>query len=287
MVKIESFPLEYVLANDRKRFNTNNFWPNDIPPDDYEEVLSRTNTCEWIDILKSDYSSIMIPKKHLLWMVDAQKIGCITGSFPKSYEEELNDTVTELSKLDDIVKNLSPCFIRTETVSLKYGLHGSGPYNNLRSIIESLVTSTSGHLPVKDASCDLKLYIIPWEERVSSSYMREFRVFVHDKKIRAVSQQHIYDVNTELNNMNDKEVNAKVDRWLNSLIPCITMIIDKIDISFALDIILLGSDDLIPYPIELNSFGKEYASGAALFCWEHDYNILYNSDEIHFRYTKE
>jgi hypothetical protein len=39
--------------------------------------------------------------------------------------------------------------------------------------------------------------------------------------------------------------------------------------------------------IELNSFGKQYASGSALFGWIQDYNILYGlcGDVIEFRYT--
>ena len=45
-----------------------------------------------------------------------------------------------------------------------------------------------------------------------------------------------------------------------------------------------------PYFIELNSFGKEYAAGSALYHWLLDEKILYNdfSDNnflIEFRYT--
>jgi hypothetical protein len=48
--------------------------------------------------------------------------------------------------------------------------------------------------------------------------------------------------------------------------------------------------DSKPYLIELNSFGKEYAAGSALYHWELDEKILYNdfSDgnlTIEFRYT--
>ena len=42
-----------------------------------------------------------------------------------------------------------------------------------------------------------------------------------------------------------------------------------------------------PYFIEMNSFGKEYAAGSALFHWLLDEEILYNNKNnfIEFRYT--
>ena len=43
-----------------------------------------------------------------------------------------------------------------------------------------------------------------------------------------------------------------------------------------------------PYFIEMGCFGKEYASGSALFHWILDEDILYNktvNDIIEFRYT--
>ena len=56
--------------------------------------------------------------------------------------------------------------------------------------------------------------------------------------------------------------------------------------SYVMDFAILN--DLTPYFIELNSFGKEYASGSALFGWIQDESILYGTTEnsIEFRYTK-
>ena len=56
--------------------------------------------------------------------------------------------------------------------------------------------------------------------------------------------------------------------------------------SYVMDFAILNDDT--PYFIELNSFGKEYASGSALFGWIQDYSILYGVTEntIEFRYTK-
>ena len=59
--------------------------------------------------------------------------------------------------------------------------------------------------------------------------------------------------------------------------------------SYVMDFAILNDDS--PYFIELNTFGKEYASGSALFDWITDYDILYGlkkideEDYIEFRYT--
>lgn len=90
----------------------------------------------------------------------------------------------------------TPYFVRTENVSLKYGMHG----------VESLVASTTGHSPLSDdASSDdntedpppppprpIKLYLIPWQPM---SKDKEFRVFVCNNRVTCVSQQHLYQPN--------------------------------------------------------------------------------------------
>ena len=56
--------------------------------------------------------------------------------------------------------------------------------------------------------------------------------------------------------------------------------------NYTFDFAIINSQ---PYFIELNSFGKEYAAGSALFHWILDEHILYNKFEhnnfIEFRYT--
>lgn len=48
-----------------------------------------------------------------------------------------------------------------------------------------------------------------------------------------------------------------------------------------MDLALLDNENNynVPYPIEINSFGKEYASGSALFHWITDYDILYGKKQ--------
>ena len=53
--------------------------------------------------------------------------------------------------------------------------------------------------------------------------------------------------------------------------------------SYSIDIALVKN---IPYFIEVNCFGKEYAAGSSLFHWIIDYDLLYSDGKtIYFRYT--
>ena len=55
-----------------------------------------------------------------------------------------------------------------------------------------------------------------------------------------------------------------------------------------MDIAILEGD--IPYFIEINCFGKEYAAGSSLFHWLIDEEKLYNTkneNKVYFRYTYE
>ena len=54
--------------------------------------------------------------------------------------------------------------------------------------------------------------------------------------------------------------------------------------NYCMDAVILEDDSL--YFIEINSFGKEYAAGSALFHWLIDEDKLYSDgNTIHFRYT--
>lgn len=60
--------------------------------------------------------------------------------------------------------------------------------------------------------------------------------------------------------------------------------------SYVMDkaLIDMNNEKDIPYPIELNSFGKEYSSGSALFHWLEHEDILYGkTDHVHFRWTTD
>ena len=98
-----------------------------------------------------------------------------------------------------------------------------------------------------------------------------------------------YDINDILDKLSDVEKNELIKKWvdiiLNNFEGEIKKKIVHID-SYVMDFAILN--DGSPYFIELNSFGKQYASGSALFEWITDYDVLYGlkgEDYIEFRYT--
>ena len=111
----------------------------------------------------------------------------------------------------------------------------------------------------------------------------EFRVFVHENAITAVSQQHLLSVNETLAATSDGDL----DR---SIVQPILRYFDEsirhhfVDIgSYTLDLAVL--DDGSVYFIEPNVFGAEYAAGSALFHWIHDAEALHSCKDIELRIT--
>lgn len=49
---VESVCIDDVLNFDHIRYNTNNHWVDGCPPIDYEQVMSKTNTSNWIHSFK-------------------------------------------------------------------------------------------------------------------------------------------------------------------------------------------------------------------------------------------
>jgi len=279
-IVIQEISLDDVVKYDKERFNSNNHWVNDVKPEDYEERLEETNTKYWIKNFRKEFTVITInDEKHLRWMKECAKISSQTGKFSKLFEDELEEFLIEYEGIFNINPNIQ-YFIRTEHVSLKYGQHGIGPYHNLKMITESLVSSVSGHTPIKDDTTSITLYLLPF---IGIKDHEEFRVFVCDKKITAISQQNLYS-NVFKNIPNHKEL---IEKYINIILKYFESDIKNIlpYNDFTYDFAILGEDK--PFFIEPNSFGKEYAAGSSLFHWERDYGILYGKgkDDVYFRYT--
>lgn len=278
-----------VKTHDKIKYNTNNIWTNKIKPSDYDEVLSKGFTRWWIDKFSPHYVVINLPITH--WMTLASSIGAMTGTFSKLYEEDLDDYVEKYETpfiKDYLDKN--DVFIRGESVSLKQGMHGVGPYRSLRQIVESMVTASSGHSvfdsrdTLQTSDKMIKLYLMRWVDIIE---FQEFRVFVKDRKITAISQQSLYRRNTILENLSEEERTIIIERWTHIITNYFSeVIVNKLShvSDYCIDIAILKDD--IPYFIEINSFGMEYASGSSLFEWVTDKDILYGEKPgIYFRYT--
>jgi hypothetical protein len=293
MITVKAVTLNDVRSDEiaKEKYNSNNHWPDTGRPDDYDDVLQMGHTKHWIDLFHVQYNVVNIDPKDLPWMKRASKIGMYMGYFPKSFQEELDDS---LKNYDHALFDGREFFVRSENVSLKYGCHGVGPYTGLKEIFESLVTSTSKHSPIHEDSTSIKLYLMPWKK---INFSREFRIFVCKNKITAISQQNLYKVNKELSE--SKDITKDITKWVTKTIEYFNNVIKKkityMD-SYVMDFALLDSDNgYEPFYIETNAFGKEYASGSALFHWLLDEDILYGKQNnrnatgkpnaVHFRYT--
>lgn len=287
--KIKNILLDDILKYDKEKYNSNNHWINDIRPSDYEFVLSQTQTSMWINYFK-EFQKITINNSIWIeWLKQASEICCQTGKFSKIFLDEFDIIVKELNKkygylFNDCHKGF---FVRVNNVSLKYGEHKEGPYNNIRNILESIVSCIGSHSPLKYNTNEINIYLIKWMD-IKPEF--EFRVFVFNNKITAISQQNIYSVvyNNYLENENifnefmKKKLDIIVNYFYEEMIQKITWISN-----YTFDFALIKNN---PYLIELNSFGKEFAAGSALYHWLLDEKILYNdfSDNnflIEFRYT--
>lgn len=288
--KIKPIKLDDIVQYDKAKYNSNNHWVNNSRPEDYDEVLAQTNTSKWINLFKQfKYISISNPV-WLSWLKQANEICSQTGKFSQLFEDEMDEICSVLEKEPDIsqIFNGTGYFVRVNNVSLKYGQHKEGPYYSMRQILESTLSCIGGHTPIKPDTNDLDIYLMEWIEIHPEN---EFRVFVFQNKITAISQQNLYSLllNTNTNIPNqvfELEMKEKLDIIVKYFYNTIMNKVDWIN-SYTIDIAIV---DLQAYFIELNSFGKEYSSGSALFHWLLDESILYNKFEtneniIEFRYT--
>lgn len=280
-VKITRINLDHVFAHDKILFNTNNHWIEEKiqRPDDYDYKLSLGNTKNWIELFhKENYYKITLDEHDLKWMNETFNIGVQTGRFSHIYDDELDQICEKYgSKIPD-----GNYFIRTDTVSLKNGIHGVGPYNNFRKIIESMVTTSLGHECFKPEDKTCNIYFMKW---LDINPDKEFRIFVYKNEITAFSSQHLYSINNWLNTLTDEQISIvvnKIIKYFNENIRDKLLYMD----SYVMDLALVGEDET-PYFIEPNSFGKYYASGSSLYNWVYDHDTLHESDEIELRYVNE
>lgn len=286
---IEYIPVETITSAKKGVFNDGNLY--DVRPDDYDLQHQLVETRQWVNRFHKQYKTIVIPKRHLRWLKEAAYIGSFTCNIPKTYEEEIVELSEELDSIYGKEYLQQGYFVRTETVSLKSGVHGCKAYTSMREIIESSVTSRGTHTPINERTTDLCYYLLPWLPNVDEN--REFRVFVRRGKVLAISQQHLYEVNTYLEDatVRDDIVNSWCKIIADHIHNVVVPLIDHLN-SYVMDICLLNSEEgvLVPYFIEINPYGKDYGSGSSLFNWlthNHFLEPLLDSscDDIYVRMT--
>lgn len=298
MIKIKRFELNDVAAHSKIKYNVNNIWgrsnldPNGLggekgPPHDYELKRELCLTKLWINLFHDNVKIIVLDNSDLCWIKEAFEIGSISGRFPKFYQEELENTC---QKEEYKFPDQEGYFIRTDYVSLKDGIHGTGPYYDIKSVLESIVTSMPNHRCFNPQDTNCNIYLMKWIPDFPKQ--REFRVFICNNKITAVSDQNIYCVNDWLNSLSKHQINSLVNNlivFFNSNIKDKLKYINTytIDIYFKFDKIEEGLESADAwYFIEPNGFGAEYSAGSSLYHWIDDYDLLNgNKNYIEFRYT--
>jgi len=293
-ITITRFSKRHVSDNNGYLFNVNNSWADndEAEPDDYYDVLRRTETKNWVAALKPDYLHYLdFDKEDTDWMLQALNgyamMIMVMNTEPlqaavaisKLYKEQLDKTVAKHAA------KFPPgnWFVRVERVSLKSGVHGAGPYTNLKNIIQSIITSKLGHecISLDDDLDDFRIYLFPWV-----TIEHEFRVFVYQNRISAMSTQHLDEVDQRLATMTDDDLRVniidKIVAYFNdNLKETLKPIVGP---NYTIDIAIL--EDGSVYFIEPNGFGANYAAGSSLFHWQINHNTLCKTEGegIEFRF---
>lgn len=181
----EPVELDFIKKYGNDRFNTNNHFIDDIEPDDYFISIDKCSTKNWVNKLNRHYEKIIIDDINDINFLNKISFLCkITGKSSKIYENDLLEFVEKYEKKYGTIFIDKKYFVRCENVSLKYGEHGLIPYENFRTIIESIVTCPYGHTPIYSGTKEITLYLFEWVEMNNCD---EFRVFVKNKKITCIS----------------------------------------------------------------------------------------------------
>jgi hypothetical protein len=269
---IKRIPYNLQDLRDTDKYNSSNhLLPNGKKPSDYEAKMAECNAKHWIDKFRTDYIKITFDKSDMDILRKCQRVHVLTEYVSEIFRDDIDELaakydkrlpvfVPQDNKHDD--EKFPGYFVRAGDVSLKYGMHGNIPHKSFKTIIESIISCPLYHTPMNAEF--ISLYLVPW---IEINPDLEFRVFVHNVNVCAISQQHLYRKNNTLND----ELAVYYCRMIVDYI--FDEVILQIDLqSFCLDICIV---DEKPYFIEINPFGAEYSSGSALFHWIVDSDILY------------
>lgn len=271
-IVIEGIDVKDVVEYNKSKYNVNNLYIDDKPID-YDEKLMQTKTSRWFTIFLTsnnitNYSIIVLGVES--WMFDALEIGAVSGKFPSLYQEELDDYCERYNIMFD-----DDYFVRTEHCSLKYGEYKTGPYNSLKNIIKSIISSTYSHSCLRPDDREIKLYLSPWIYDYDED--REFRVFVYNNNITAISSQNLYQENIWLKSHSN--IKSIVESLLNFFYSTLSSKLHNINNGcYTMDIYYSKYDQW--YFIECNGFGAEYSAGSSLFHWQTHHDILYDKSPI-------
>ena len=278
---IQKFEQEYIIKNDKIKFNIENIKPK---PKNYDMKNELCNLQYWIHKFDRKYKTFTISKYDVEWLLKAHQLYQLNKKFSNIYEDEINDFIKYYTKLlqedkNNDKNNDNKYFVRAEGVSLKYGIHGIGPYTSKKQIVESIISTPYYHSCLNENE-ECKIYLFDWIDNLS--YFLEFRIFVFNNKITAISQQHLYKSNTILNTYTTLDFNNLIEKIKNYFENNLKSKLYYLH-SYTIDLSFIDEQ---PYFIEVNPFGAYYAAGSSLFHWINDEKMLCNNNDIiYLRYT--
>lgn len=215
------------------------------------------------------YQVINLDKNICNNILKIANIGIHTNKIPESLIDEFNEVVHYLEN-NKIVSN-NGIFVRLNSYSPKDGKYGTNLLMNWYNVVEQLCTSKRVFYDMKRDNCLLYCfeYNNDWKNGI------EFRVYIVDNEIRAISQ---YDFYHQIdNNYNWNDVCDKIQNFCHDIIQHDQNHDNIIKGTLVIDVVIY--DDII----ELIEFNSLQRCGSCLFDWKKDINIFLGNEEPEFR----
>ncbi len=262
--KINNFTIENIII------------PHDFQFDNESKFLTLMYKCYidsfdyhvWYSYLKNQ---IYVPQNVVLIPIyaDVKKIFVTLYTNNKKYSDDI--ALKQLK--NDIEINMkadTQYFIRLSSTSGK-NEKSLVPFSNASDIISHISSLKLFIDQEYNREKESYLILIPWNNDIDDRY--EFRIFVVDGKLTAVSQQNA----RKLYHYSSEEIDI-IEYALNNIsfnVPYTTYVGD----------VYINIETHTCHLIELNPYGAHSGAGAALFNWIDDYDILHGlSDSPEFRY---
>jgi len=268
--------LDWTLIKDICNSNNHN---DDMPSEEYRKLIELTYKDNWVKYFPDPIGTLIHEFSHqdCEKLMEARQVSVMTQRRSNLHKEDLIEIENKLPELKD------KYFIRFSECSPKDGKFGCGPLKSKTEIIDSIITSQRIHKLLRRAIENkeiLKLYIAPWNYVWNRDL--EFRVFNYEGNITCISQ-YSWHVDIGLTRDKMKIITKNILKFFGEHKNNILQVAN----SCILDVIALETkDDYKIEFIEMNSFGKELASGSALFHWIDDFDLIYNKDSgVYVRYV--
>jgi hypothetical protein len=182
-----------------------------------------------------------------------------SGEMPVPMPYEL---VSLCQSMSDVLLR-GPMMLRMSSTSGKHS-QSVRPMIHTTDVFDALVSNPQFmRYEFSKESKDSYVVLVPWNEKINKRC--EFRLFIYDRKLAAASQQYL---DTKLPRLSPEEISSAVVA-LESFDPTVVHYRD-----YVADV-WVDFDAQTCHLIECNPFGAFSSSGAALFNWESDFDLLH------------